>query len=435
MAADRAAKWTKYFASGLIETKIRKTSEKVIVYDGANNTIDCLSSAYPVIVPPAKVYNPLYYIHYSKNGQQMSGFVKQRFVSKPVQTKGATEALQIKTADFVENGSRKFIDIKDRRVFVSFFYDHKTLGKSILDGLSRNINISGALFGVVQQLMETDELKWPSGTSVFDKNELGKYIGEVLYPYFIMKDKSKTFFNEYDIRGVCFPIDPTYSGYDAYLLHSDDHSMIPISNKYNDGAKASFFSNILLATLQTKALPLLSPDTVLYKVVESANRMSVSQEDLIAKRKSRNILYDYSIRHTLEFHDKPYDALAIMNNITVNNITDQERYITDLIRVHPDVTDKIVEKLPMSTTGFFSRCLARDLNRCRDGVTFIKNKLFKKNLFYQVNLETNDWMAGKVTFIVKHSSGLDIKFCGTKSPLDNPKSSQGTVNYELRERY
>lgn len=437
MGTDREQKWKKYFSSGSVDTEIKsRAGKKVPVYSIDGNVIDRLENGHPITVPPSDVYSKRYAIRYKKRNVEKVGYVSQSFVSKPKLKRGATENLGVRAETLIEYGELTSVDYNGKPIKVKKFTSDVILANSILTGLRNNKNVSQEIISVFEEYLSMkskyDTIKWTSGVSMSEINELGKYVGELIIGLLVLKNNKKSFsrnFYKGKVDSFCVPIDPSFVGVDSFILMNDGE-IIPISSKYGVGAKASVFANLL-----PKAMRYMDtmPDCVLKDFCKSAVSANVLPNTLEKKRGSKNVLYEYGINKILKLNiSDPYGVyLDIKSKKSLDELSEDTLTVVTAIESYSNVENKVKEALPLSVTSFFSRETARQLNNDAKSIEVMKEILSGKN-FWQGNLNIPKWKRGDVFLNVVNSGEAKIKIIGSKAAINDIEAKQGMLNYEIK---
>jgi hypothetical protein len=207
-----------------------------------------------------------------------------------------------------------------------------------------------------------------------------------------------------------------------------DRKLVPISNKFGQGAKASFFTNLLPKIVSQKKR--IKKSWALWNVLKAAEMADFDE------RRAKEIVYNYGVRTALGITtiEAPYAEVftAIVNgNVSRRSV----RTVCAKIRSATSNT-KILDRLTpehgySSITGFFTRALAADLNNCPHSIDFLKELIAAKD-FYQVNLNPSKWMKGEIEYKYVPSGNVSLTMLGDKATLSDITAKQGLVNYLMK---
>ena len=427
MATNGKAKFNKYFQGKQVDTKIRCGKGPAKVYLSSNSKVSIceLIEGTEISVLPANDYIPKYKIMYDGK----IGYVPEKFISKPKKDKGATEMLGIYSNELAKNGLSGTVNFSDGLTAVKQFYTKKEIKDSVITALSSKENVCKEIVTNVNHIFSflPSSFHWDACIDRFEIDELGKYIGELLFGAVILH---KGLFDGKEVVGLAIPDDPTYNGLDSFLYLTGGQT-IGISSKYGAGAKASFFTNILDKIYQ---LRYVMPDCVL-------KNMCMVYEPF---KHSREFIYEYGIKHILGLHEinnpyKLYDAVRKGQAVPVKDELMAVMIAIDDMIMKEDMPNaasvitntKIRQELPYSITSFLCRKIAEQLNSCPVSMEYMRQVL-QTSPIYQVHLDHYKWASGKIRFDAYNVKSSTIKIVGNKSALNDITCSQGMLNYELR---
>jgi hypothetical protein len=345
------------------------------------------------------------------------------FVVKPL--KGATENLQIKASTLASQGTLEVLDLfGEKDVECYTFKTARQLQDSIYKTLSDNPNVSNRILESINMFFVSSVLKWHPDILSSEKNELGKYLGEVLIGYLALAGELDAPFLNGKAKKFIIPVSSCFSGVDCAIITKNDE-LIPISNKFGIGAKASFFSNLLPTILAfEKKIP--RGASVLRNIVAIAKLFPNPE------RKAKEIVYEYGCRHVLKI--PVVDSYQVYRDIVAEKITKPTKTVLKQIGHVASPTVKAFLKKSKhfsSVTGFFCRRFATDLNENESSLEFLKELLAKKD-FYQANLNIAKWLKGTIEYSFTQSGEIDLTFIGVKSSLSDIAAKQGLVNYQIK---
>lgn len=348
-------------------------------------------------------------------------------LAKPI--KGATENLHIKASGLAcRHGAMETLDLFGyENVPCYTFTDWTQLACSISDELYENDAVRESIWETFADYFanfwdEPTRFKWIEDILPSEKNELGKYVGELLIGMLsfhhmvpIVKDPVK----------FIVPNSSCFSGIDCAIMQYDKQ-LVPISNKFGQGAKASFFTNLLPKIVSQKKR--IKKSWALWNVLKAAEMADFDE------RRAKEIVYNYGVRTTLGLDQaEPYE---VFRSIIAGNVTGRDvRSVVAAIR-RSDASDNIRALLRpehgySSITGFFTRRLARDLNNCPKSIDFLKELIAAKD-FYQVNLNPSKWMKGEIEYKYVPSGNVSLTLMGDKATLSDLSAKQGLVNYSMK---
>jgi hypothetical protein len=349
--------------------------------------------------------------------------------------KGATENLKIQSDKLITGGKFEKRTLNGQDVVCGVFTNSKQLEDSILKSIQQNVNVGPHIYDAIKDYFDSPNLEkfqWNNSFRDSDINELGKYLGELVIGVIVLRNKtagkfSSDIFTGKKIKEFIVPNDPSFSGVDSAFV-KEDGGVIPISSKLGAGAKASFFTNFLPKVVDNKKLK----NSIIKDIAETAKNIGFTKDILNAKKGAKDITYEYGIRHILGINQskisKPYN---VFNDAKNSKFSDELILTMQEIRKHPNIDEKVKDKLPKSITSAFSREIARLLNNDPVSLEIVTDVLAGKS-FYQANLDINKWKRGEVYFKLLLSGESKVSFIGSKAAIDDIDAKQGLVNYELK---
>jgi hypothetical protein len=426
VATNGKAKFEKYFQGKQVETKIRSGKGPAKVYLNCQSKVSIceLIEGTEVSVLPVNEYIPKYKIMYGGK----IGYVPERYIAKPRKEKGATEMLGIYSAGLAASGNDAVVNFSDGLAAVKQFMCKKDIKDSVVSALKSNQNVCDEIIKNVDYIFSylPSSFVWDASIDRFEIDELGKYIGELLFGAVVLEKGS---FDGKKIVGIAVPDDPTYNGLDSFL-YVEKNEIIGISSKYGTGAKASFFTNILDKICDQRYT---MPDCVLKRLCLRYNPYG----------NAREFIYEYGVKEILGLNiDNPYklyNAIRLGQAVPVkDDLMAVMIAIDDMILKEPNNTaaavltaTKIRQELPYSITSFFCRKIAEQLNSCSQSLVFMMNAL-QNSKIYQVHLDQNRWVKGEIRFDAYKVQSSTLKIVGNKSAINDLSCSQGMLNYELK---
>lgn len=437
MASQGKQKFEKYFRGFEQVTTFAKSvaGKPIPVFKDliGNDKVDVLKDGEPITVLVGKEYTSRYHVTYQRrkdgwvDDQNVLGYIHDCNTGKPLRKNGIQELNRMTALDFVKGAPETTFKFAGSEIKCLEFSNPR----SISDVIQSNLSYLRFVTGCVEKTFETYfrsgkvDFEWKGGVSPEERKKYGCYLGEVLVGYLGMMGKKFTNTTPWDNVGrFLLPTDPSFSGVDGFV-ETEEGKIIPISNKFGDGAAASFFTNIL--PLGMKRKDNLKPSTFL-DLVKAAERSGTSPDTLERKRGSRTVLYQYGLDTILGLKD--VGVQRVYEDIKYNRPTEEKNLLMESIRKATD-DDRILQALPHSATAFFSRTIADRLNEeSKDDILDI---LCGKN-YYQFNLDIPRWMKGGVYYRVTNSGASTINFIGNKSAINDIDGKQGMVNYRLKTR-
>lgn len=196
--------------------------------------------------------------------------------------------------------------------------------------------------------------------------------------------------------------------------------IIPVSSKYGEGAKASFFANVIPAAESLCA----GDDFALSRLISSYNKHQQNSKHAVYQTAFDACDVDICGKTAYEAIRQIAKTPEMEHSIVADAIAKLRSAITD---------PRIIEQLPLSLTSACSRIVADQLNKCARSIDVIKQALAGKG-FWQVNLNITKWQKGIVDFATLTSDSIDIRIIGSKSAISDFEAKHGTLNYLITKR-
>jgi hypothetical protein len=396
MATTGLAKWAKYFADGDVKTKIKKNIGFVNVYDGLRNIIDQIEEGSEITVSQND-YNPRYRIFYNDNKE---GYVSSSYIEKPKKDKGATETLKIYTSSLITLGEDIEFEWNGNKILAKRFKNKDLLKESIIHGLFDNHYIHEELKEDLFSLIKNNkrEVHWNAGNDIHELNEVGKYLSETLFAL-----------NSLDVyQEVLFPVSSNSRMIDSFLIKNQE--VVPVSNKYGKGAKASLF-NLFECFQYTED-----------SEISNFYKLSLDSDS------NRHAVYKYGLRTLLK---KDYSYQEIFDSIISNTPSKEKDEVAEFIKNNTQ-NKRIIEFLPNSITSYFCRKIAKRINHCNKSLDLIK-ETFNSLQIKQLVLNNKLWKKGEIKFSLTNMHDSSFIIYGNKSAINNPYAPHGLLNYEIRD--
>ena len=372
---------------------------------------------------PSEQYCPKYRIEVDG----FIGYVSGALVDKPKKEKGATELLQIKAKEMAAGGTLGTVTFEDTVTQVRCFNKRSQITKSVVDSLRSNNNVCEEIVEDIEHLFTTlqSPFIWNGVIDRFEIDELGKYVGELLFGATVLHNKT---FDGHDVVAFAVPDDSSFEGIDSFLIVRGGKT-IGVSSKYGTGARASFFRNIL-----DKVQPI-------YRTLEDCELTRLCNH---YRDHTREAIYNYGIKEILGLQiDNPYriydavrkgktegveaDIMSVM--VEVQNRLMKDKSIDTSMKIL--TAEKILRNMPFSITSYLCRLIADRLNNCSTSMAYVR-KILADSPIYQVHLDQKLWSGGTVKFDAYHVKASDVKIVGNKSAIEDITASQGMLNYELK---
>lgn len=395
------SKYVKYYTDGNVNTTVLCKSEKLIkVYSDRDGQglVDQLIPGHPITVLQGNKneYHPRLCVTYNES----RGYVSIYDVEKPTKVFGATENLNLKTRDLIKLGEQIFYEGTTYRRFDSI----KLLNESILVGLKNNTKIYSELLSNIEELLREDGVIWNGMVEDSDINELGKYFGEVYFPYCLLKQPK---FVSNQIKSVLFPESNSHGLFDSMLEFSDGSTTL-ISSKYDQGAKPSFYNFCSLQKGEMK-------DSVFKQVCDTFHKTANAS------------VYNYWLKYVLNRNESPITGELVRQSIIKSEFTDLSNRVLESVERSLD-HPAAIDNFPSSCSNFISYSLARELNNCEQSQKQLKELLTNKKI-YVVRLNDTQWLRGKIKFRCINMKDSTIKVIRGNSAWSDIRTTRGVLAF------
>lgn len=432
MASQGAAKWLKYFKGKQVDTVIKAGPGEVVpVYDSNGKVFTRLSDGAKITVLIMNAYEPKYHISFKMATRTVMGYVSEKYVAKPIQRTHSVQLAAASATTFAKYGKKTTISYMDKSMKVVAFSSPSQIENSIIAGLEHVERDKDSSQLAFLEFFSNGyrNIPWNSEISANEKARYGVYIGELLIGLFFLSGLASQHLHpspdNRTARAFYIPDDATFSGIDS-LVEFDDGSFLPISNKFGLGAKASIFANIMAKGLVN--LGKMQP-SVFVDLCSAAIGAGVTSQDMIAKRKSMQVIYEYGFRNILQMNIK--DPMLVYYSLKSGNLTQDAIDVVTKIKYSGLADNDVLANLPNSVTAFFCRTIAARLNNDPTSLNQMIEILSGKE-FWQANLVESKWEKGIVQYRLTSTKEMKIKIIGNKAPITDIAARQGTVNYEIK---
>lgn len=443
-ASQGFEKWKKYFADNKVTTTT-SGSNKIQLLDKNGKPLrgQFIPGGETITTLPADSYSPKVRIKWKGKTYR----IPLSKISKPRSTKGATENLKINATRLASGANEEQVEWNNKKFSAFVFEDENELSDTVVKNYEAIPEIQHQVpetIPIITKLFDTGKLSWKGlpEDKFYAKNELGKYLGEILIGWYALKNEVDVFagpaikdFVKQDesFQRFILPNDPSFSSIDS-ILEYEDGTLAPISSKSGAGAQASFFTGILDKILSgdvdvdPKETPLIA---------SLAQR--IRDEGGIKKLKTRTkqSIYRYLIVDLLNLDPNKISPDVVLKQaiqfVRSGELGKELKVVVDAMKKY-NWDDKnaiaALEKLPAAITGILTREIAYDLNNNPKSKDFSLEILGMKD-FFQANLNLSKWKKGIVEFKIIKSGDSQIKFTGSKSSMVDVSAKQGTINYRI----
>jgi hypothetical protein len=455
MASSGLEAWKKHYSGKGDVSTVVKTS--TTTYLPNNKRGPTLEQGTTVVVQSLTEKEYLSYVRGSGSGTKVNAHVPIKVgsktllcsfndLAKPREGTGTID-LHLQTVFTVAGASQKEIDIAGyKNVQCAIFKSGSSLRSIVVANLKTNKlldTVPAFKKSVITYFEGTDatKIKWLGAVGDSEKAQFAKYLGEVVIGLALLEKKNvitgtNPFINK-TVKEFIIPMSDSFPGADSFCRMSDG-TLIPISNKADAGAKASFWSNIFAPLYEHPEYLKGKTSSVVGKLYTAAKTIGIATSTAAAKS-AKSVVYEYGIREVLGMKTSEikntyqvYEEFKKYDKVT--DYSPEVRLVYNKLKgVMKSVDDQTaLRNLDSSTTVFFSKMIAEGLNT--DAGSFeIAKKIIGGKKYYQANMNVRALKnEGRIHFDMVQSGETSIVFIGTKSPYTNIEASQGTVNYELK---
>lgn len=364
-------------------------------------------------------------------------------LAKPVKTGNIDLALQ--TSNLLESASSKKIDIFGYEdIDSAIFTKASDLAKSAKAYIKRNklLDEYPNLKKSLEKYFDSGDyasIKWVGPITDFEIAQFSKYIGEVCIGLVLLSGDTsaltgKSPFTGKRLKKMIYPLSQSFKGADS-VAELTNGTMIPISSKAGEGAAASFFGNLFMLVIGNQKY---RPNgSIMKKIYEAAMAVGVKDEASL-KTGVKRIIYEYGIRNLVRLDKKAVpDTYKVFMEFKEfdkvskysPNVRKAYTAIEALMKKEGDTL--AVQKLDESTTVFFCKMIAKQMNEDPRTIKVMEELLGQKS-YYQVNLDVSKVKKGTLSFNVVESGGGSVVMIGNKSSYNNIDASQGTISYRIK---
>lgn len=343
---------------------------------------------------------------------------------KPAAKSG--QAVSVSSLDarvFTKGGTTGTFMYAGQNVSVVSFTSALQIEQSIINGAKTNGILGNDIAEQFEDFFQSKRFTWDPNMPVPLLKKLGVYAGEVLVGWALFQTNKQDYMDTVPFTGTVrrfhVPNDPSFSGVDSFVEMMDG-TFYGVSSKFGVGAKASFFTNLLDKGIKNRMN--LRP-SVFKSICDTC------AENGFEYKRSRDIVYTYGIKKILGLNI----PITVYNEIVQNNYKSPNvvKLVNAIKAKKP--SDEIVRKLPVSVSAFFNRKIAEMLNNDQASMDQVVEILQGKD-YWQANLQTDDWLNGKLRFKYVKAAKARVKFIGSKSAIDDITCKQGWINYELSDK-
>lgn len=145
------------------------------------------------------------------------GEIPQAAVAKPKKLTGATENLGIRAETMISKGHLANVAFNDQgTIRCRVFHSANDILDGIIDGLSSNKRVSEHIvdtFTTMRYSQDFHTIPWSDKVSISERNELGKYVGELLVGVHALSGQL-----DVDVTSFAVPISSNFAGVDSFFI-------------------------------------------------------------------------------------------------------------------------------------------------------------------------------------------------------------------------
>lgn len=348
---------------------------------------------------------------------------------KPAAVKGASASLgQLDARVFSTLGTPGTFEYHGKPVKVVTFTSAETLKKSILRGIADSESLTKKVGEAYDDFFAHGKFLWAPTLPAGMIDKLGVYTGELLIGWVYLAKKAADYIPNNPIQGVVkafhLPTDPQFAGVDSFL-EMKDGSYYAISSKFEKGAAASFFANLMEVALEQYRT---------FKPSFFKTLCETARAHQLQAKQSSNLVYTWGARLILKMNaivlPRPIDAYVQLRD---KKIGPEAKKVVLSISASPQLkklSPRIKEKLPYSVSAFFTHSLVMRLQEDPVSLQQITSILAGKD-YWQANIVKLQWLKGILEFKILRSGQASLKLEGNKSSIDDITAKQGWINYRL----
>lgn len=410
MATQGRTKYYKYFSVAPIETILDKRIDKINVYNENDEIADILKGGSQITTIPLSEYKPRIKIQYDNK----IGYVSISQIEKPKNNFGTTENLKLKTSDLITEGIADTFN----GATVKTFNDFEQLRCSIDKNLKLNVSLSNEIINNIGLILNDPfaPILWDATIENNEINELGKNFGEILFLFILLKKKK---FLGQEISNIKIPISSNNPEIDSFIILKNE-THVAISNKYGQGAAASFFKNF-------------------FPYIEENKIIDCALKDLYYCKQKNNLktIYFYVIKYILKLklNDEELNlAIDEIFNILCSENLPLSANVEMILNSSKELAyDDYVKFLyPKSITTIYCELIKRKLNNCPTSMAILNEIISDKKNFYHISLNIDQWHIGNIHYNLNKYSDASIKLMKGKSSVADFKAIRGALSYKLK---
>lgn len=145
------------------------------------------------------------------------GQVSQAAIAKPPKLAGSTENLGVRAETMIAGGQLANVAFPDQgTIRCRVFYSANDVIYSIINGLSQNKRVPEHIVDSFRNMVHTQDfntISWNEKATPSEKNELGKYVGELLIGVHGLAGHL-----EYNVDSFVVPVNSNFVGIDSFFM-------------------------------------------------------------------------------------------------------------------------------------------------------------------------------------------------------------------------
>ncbi len=329
---------------------------------------------------------------------------------------------QLDARTFTIGAKKTTINYAGDKVSCYIFTDASEIEDSIIKGCQKDKLLGESIAETFADFFRTGVFTWGHVEPESLLNKMGVYVGELLSGWVLLKGlQSKHLSGTVPFQGKAkafyIPDDPSFSGIDSIVDTAD--ATYAISSKFDKGAAASLFANVMPAAI--KRIASLRNNTL--KDLATICKKGAINPDKNAKR----IVYEWGVNYLLGMGIKSPEK--IVDIIRANKTSPEQAAVCGrVIDIMKKENDPRLDKMPYSLSSFFNKKLSEALTK--DSKDDIINIVSAKS-YYQFNLDKKSFIKGELNFRCVKAGETDIIIKGDKASRDDITCKQGWINYEI----
>jgi hypothetical protein len=330
---------------------------------------------------------------------------------------------QLDARTFTVGAKKTIIDYNGNEVSCYVFSDAEEIEESIIKGCLQDRLLGENIADTFADFFKNGFFTWGKVEPETLLNKIGVYAGELLSGWVLLRgQQSKYMIGNTPFKGKAkyfyLPDDPSFNAVDS-IVDMADGNTYAISSKFDRGAAASLFANVLPGAI--KRLNSLKNNTLkeLATICKKGN--------IDPGKNSKKIVYEWGVNYLLGMNIRNPEKIADIIRAGKTS-PEQQAVCGRVMEIMKKENDPRYEKMPYSLSSFFNRKLAEALTEdSKDDIISIVSA----KSYYQLNLDKKAFIKGELKFHCVKAGDTEIIIKGNKSSQDDITCKQGWVNYEI----